>query len=217
MSFGPVHATRQMAQRQRQQQQRRGGVDPHVMMLGGHVLERIRRLERKPPVTLALMALNAALWLLPGVLLSGADVRFCPSQLVAGHHPPSWALMSKFIHANDGGWHLYYNMAALLTKGVLLELSMGSEAFGVMILSLVLLTSVIFMGVSYVLTVVLGIAETYNNCSVGFSGVLFGLSVAVHHSPTVAQVQPVPGVLRGFLGPTMDKTHLVWAELVVRK
>lgn len=201
--------------RQPGQRQRRG-LDPRVMLAATQIFGRIHRMERKPPVTLGLMALNAALYFEPALFLGIGEARLCPSRLMAGEHPAAWGVAWNFVHADDGGWHLYYNMGSLLAKGVLLELSLGSERFAVLVGVIALLTSVLYVGLAYLLTVVLGVAATYTGCVHGFSGVLFGMSVVVHRSPSVARLQPMPGQLRGFFPgqATIDIKYLVWAELV---
>ena len=136
------------------------------------------------------MALNAGIWFMLELLGQPA---LCPSRLMAGYTPPHWAIAWNVVHADDGGWHLLYNMASLLAKGLLLELSVGSEQFAALVTVLVLLTSLFYIVLAWILTAVLGVASTYNGCVVGFSGVLFGLSVVINHSPGVARRQPMPG------------------------
>ena len=68
-------------------------VDPWVMILAMELLNQISQLERKPPVTLAIMAACATLWFRPGPLglalggLGGGEPMMCPAQIVAGERP----------------------------------------------------------------------------------------------------------------------------------
>ena len=191
-------------------------VDPRVLLVGGQLLQRIQSMEHKPRMTLALMAVNVAVWVLPG-LLGGGSPALCPSRQVAGFDPPAWAVAWNVVHADDGGWHLYYNMASLLAKGALLESSLGGEQLAALVVLLALGTSFLYMVLAYTLTVVLGVASTYHGCVVGFSGVLFGMSVVLNHSPLVAPRQPMPALLRPLFPAqdTIDVQHVIWAELVL--
>ena len=170
-----------MAAWQRQQQLRRRSVDPRALLAGTQLLQRVLAMQRKPPVTLALLAANAACWAAPQILGPGRPA-LCPSRLMAGFDPPYWSMLFHLVHADDGGWHLYYNMAALLAKGLVLEQSLGSEQFAAMLVLLAMGTSLAYITLAYVLTVLIGVAPTYYGCVVGFSGVLFPRVCASTHS-----------------------------------
>ena len=124
-----------MAARQQQQQLRRRSVDPRVLLAGTQLVHRVLAMQRKPPITLALMAANVAFWAAPEILGPGRPA-LCPSRLMAGFDPPYWSMLFHLVHADDGGTHLYYNMAALLAKGLVLEQSLGSEQFVAMVVLL---------------------------------------------------------------------------------
>ena len=102
--------------RQRRDRRTQGGrVDPWIMILAMQLAGRIARMERKPPVTLMIMAACVFLHMRPAVAAGlgggyGAPM-MCPSELVQGQRPWSHLLLSAFVHADDGGHHLYFNMA----------------------------------------------------------------------------------------------------------
>ena len=70
-----------------------------------------------------------------------------------------------FVHGDE--YHLYYNMASLLMKGVALELRRGSESFAVLVASFVVANAFAFVALSYFT------GWSFHACTVGFSGVLF--------------------------------------------
>jgi hypothetical protein len=71
---GTAHERHRLQQRE---------IDPKVVALGAAILEKIKHLEHRPPITLALIALNSALWYTPDLLLAEGSPRICPSQIVA--------------------------------------------------------------------------------------------------------------------------------------
>ena len=77
-----------------------------------------------------------------------------------------------FVHGDE--YHLYYNMASLLMKGVALELRRGSESFAVLVASFVVANAFAFVALSYFT------GWSFHACTVGFSGVLFSLKVVVN-------------------------------------
>lgn len=121
--------------------QRRGyGGGGFAMLLLMQLLAQAAQMPIKPPVTLALMIGQIAIFFMPNLLkpflpwgVSAADIGsvcMIPERVLS--HRESWrAVASMFIHASD--WHLYYNMASLLWKGAQLEQAMGSLAFAIMV------------------------------------------------------------------------------------
>lgn len=203
--FGGVHQRRHRAGKKQD-------VDPWVLAMGMQLLSQISQLERKPPVTLALMAVNVAAWLgmLPLAELGGGwEPMLCPAAIVAGIRPYTHLLLSAFVHASDGGYHLVYNMASLLWKGVTLELEMGSERFAAMVAALLLLSHGMYVPLSYLATSLFG-AATFHGCAVGFSAVLFGLKVVINHSQVGQQAVSFWGIPF----PVHAK-YAAWVELVL--
>lgn len=190
----------------------RQDVDPWVLVMAMQLLSQISQLPRKPPVTLALIAINVTAWMQPGLLfmvVGDSMPMMCPLEHVSGHRPWSHLLLAAFVHAADGGYHLFYNMSSLLWKGVTLELEMGSERFAILVWALLLLSHGLFVPVSYLATNAFG-ASTYYSCAVGFSAVLFGLKVVMNHSQMGARAVQYWGIPF----PVSAK-YAAWLELVL--
>ena len=107
------------------QRGRRGG-NLGVLLLATQIMN--IGLDNIPPVTLALVAAQTAIFLnfLPQYFYSAASV--CMSTYLVWHRQ-DWKrlILSQFFHADD--MHLYFNMASLLVKGRSLERRLGSSYF----------------------------------------------------------------------------------------
>ena len=195
--------------------------DPLAALLGLRLAQRVADadLARRAPATLALLVLNVAFFITPiadslfGAPGTDTSVALCPSRLVGGEHPLSWLLVPSFMHANDGGWHIYYNMGALLTDGVLLERAVGTKRFVATTAAITLLKSLLYIAVSYAVTAA-GLSNTYNTCVHGFSGVLFGFS-ALLHGPLgdrvfVQRTRRIP-----LLDTDVEIEYIIWVELLL--
>lgn len=150
-------------------------------------------MEEKPPVTMALIALQVCLFAVreiklartaPDIIksllgsikprLSTSYACLQPTKVLAGHRYR--LVYSSFIHLNQ--LHLLHNMLSLLHKAPL-EASLGSYTF---------LSSVVFLSfTSHAIYTALavfaarhGITRWSRSCVAGFSGVLFGLSTIQH-------------------------------------
>ena len=162
-----------------------------------YLVSQIWQLEHKPPVTIALVALNVFMFFSKGV--PGVR-RAClkPSAIVRRREYHRIGL-SAVTHADE--YHLYYNMASLLVKGSQLEPMYGSVQFLMLCVELTLTSSMLYVLAAYSLH--LGV---WNSCAVGFSAVLFGLKVVLtHDSPGYSDVA-------GYRVPTR---LAAWAELIV--
>ena len=176
------------------------------------LVNQIMMMERKPPVTLALAAINVLAYLKPKDFL--ALSLLIPSTRAGCLQPAKilfngqWHRLfwSPFLHQDE--LHLYYNMASLLWKGSLLEPYMGSLAFAALVAELLLLTGLIYVGIaSFAASAGIWFGRSaFNSCAVGFSGVLFGLKIVLNaHSPGWSTIM-------GFNLPTK---YAAWAELVL--
>ncbi|GAB9468427.1 Serine protease family [Globisporangium polare] len=168
------------------------------------LLQRINNLDRKPPLTLALMGLMYALHFQK----TRAPYLFrpyslCPDKIVHDHDVARLFALA-LLHVDD--WHLYHNMASFLWKGYHLEHKLGSARFAVATCYLLVLSQVLVVAVSFALTRLAHVHEPFYQCSIGFSGVLFALKVLLNHnSPAFTSVY-------GFQVPTK---YAAWLELVV--
>lgn len=118
-----------------------------------------------PPVTLATLAVNIWFFLNPLKPLLGSclSVETCYQQ-------KDWQrlLLSPFHHADD--WHLYFNMASMLWKGINLERRLGSKWFAYVIGTFSLLTGVVYLLLEFALAEFMNEPGFRRNCAVGFSG-----------------------------------------------
>ncbi|XP_071702963.1 rhomboid-like protein 14, mitochondrial [Rutidosis leptorrhynchoides] len=166
-----------------------------------------RKLDRKPPVTAALLAANTLMYLRPDFLrhiIPSIDDVFFNAHLIVKYWDLKRFFLSAFYHLNES--HLAYNMMSLLWKGIQLESTMGSNEFASMIAAL--------LGLSQGITLLLAKSlmffdyedAYYHEYAAGFSGVLFAMKVVLN-----AQSDSYSNV-HGFTVPTK---HAAWAELVL--
>lgn len=194
--------------RGRRHRGQRGGIDPYVMMLALQLVQRIQRLERKPPVTLSLMAFMTALFVLKGypdvIIPTSQSYALCPSKIIANGEIAR-LFVSAFLHGDH--WHLYHNMASFLWKGVNLEFRLGTAKFIRLLLVLLLASHTLFVAVSVILLYVSNLdSQPYYQCAIGFSAVLFALKVVLNvDSPTHSNVY-------GIQVPTK---YAAWLELAI--
>lgn len=190
--------------------------------------QQISELEYKPPVTLALIAVNFGIFfkeLLPlGLVPELQPLLSLIPGISAGCLRPAaifqrrqWGRLfwAALLHGDE--WHLYYNMSSLLWKGVQLEASMGSASFAALVGELwlsshLLLCAAYWVARAHLWRVVPGLAEDYHSvCAVGFSAILFGLKTVINARSTGWQEVHVPFVGRVSLPPK----YVSWVELVV--
>eukprot|EP00250_Pteridium_aquilinum_P033663 c6040_g1_i1 orf=344-1363(-) len=179
-----------------------------LFILAFHAIAQYAGLDRKPPVTAALIIANVLIYLRPGrlddVLPTVGDVCLNPHMILK-----DWDVkrlfLSAFYHIDET--HLVYNMLSLLWKGVHLEGSMGSAKFAGMV--------AVLLGLSHSLIVVFakGLSvfgeyrdPLYGHCAIGFSAVLFALKVVLNqNSPTYTNVY----------GVRVPARYAAWAELIL--
>ncbi|XP_024646120.2 rhomboid-related protein 4 isoform X1 [Macaca nemestrina] len=154
-----------------------------------------------PPVTLATLALNIWFFLNPQKPLysSCLSVEKCCQQ-------KDWQrlLLSPLHHAND--WHLYFNMASMLWKGIHLERRLGSRWFALVITTFSILTGVVYLLLQFAVAEFMDEPDFKRSCAVGFSGVLFALKVLNNHY--------CPGGFVNILGFPVPNRFACWVELV---
>ncbi|XP_077988013.1 rhomboid-related protein 4-like [Glandiceps talaboti] len=135
-------------------------------------------LDNIPPVTLATLAANTAIFLrilkVPGirsVCISAREVWY----------RSDWSrlLLAPWFHASD--MHLYFNMVSLLWKGISLERRLGSKYFAYMIAVFTVLSSSLLVGLNILAAEVLDDHSYISSCAVGFSAVLFAIKMVTTH------------------------------------
>ncbi|XP_067668931.1 rhomboid-related protein 4-like isoform X1 [Haliotis asinina] len=182
---------------------RRGGLG--VLLLAGQIMN--VGVHRIPPVTLALIAAQTAIFLnfVPQYFPSATAV--CMSTYLVYYHK-QWKrlILGTFFHADD--MHLYFNMSSLLMKGLTLEKRFGSVYFAYLVAVFTGLTSLTYVGLNMFLENAMEDHTYSTSCAVGFSGVLFALKVlTTHYTP--------PGLhyALGFI--PVPSRFIYWAELVL--
>ncbi|KAL6850425.1 hypothetical protein ACP4OV_021052 [Aristida adscensionis] len=135
----------------------------------------------RPPVTAALLAANALVYLRPaaleGILPSLSRAAFNP-YLILQYGDWTRFFLSPFYHLTET--HFFVNMTSLLWKGIHLESSMGSAEFASMIAALLGLSQGITLLMSKGLQLYGDNTSYYYHHAVGFSGVLFGMKVVLN-------------------------------------
>ncbi|KAI8465161.1 MAG: hypothetical protein J3K34DRAFT_461543 [Monoraphidium minutum] len=197
----------------------RGGLDAYLLLLFAQLVQRVAQLEHKPPVTLALMAANAAVFfrdLMPPPLrdlippLSRACLQ--PRAVLQGGQ---WSRLfwSAWMHADE--YHLYYNLSSLLWKGARLEARLGPARFAALTAELLALSHGLVAAASYLLAEAVPEYRRararappmyLSTCMVGFSAVLFAYKVVLNHDdPTHSSI----------LGWSLPTKYACWAELLL--
>ncbi|CAN9511287.1 unnamed protein product [Ophioblennius macclurei] len=159
-------------------------------------------LNNIPPVTLAVLGLNAYLFLFPVAPL----MKTCVSVQQAYWHQ-DWLrlLLSPLHHADD--WHLYFNMVSFLWKGIKLEHRLGGPWFLYLLSVFSLLTGLVYLLLEALLTEVTQNQSYSMACAVGFSGVLFALKVVNNHYN--------PGGVTYAMGIPVSNRYASWVELLL--
>ncbi|KAM0042122.1 putative rhomboid protease [Helianthus debilis subsp. tardiflorus] len=166
-----------------------------------------RRLERKPPVTAALLAANTLIYLRPAFLdhvIPPIDDVFFNAYLILKYKDLKRFFFSAFYHLGES--HLFYNMMSLLWKGIQLENSMGSTEFASMVAALLALSQGITLLLAKSLLFFDYDRAYYHEYSAGFSGVLFAMKVVLNSQSD--SCTSVHGIM-------VPSKHAAWAELIL--
>jgi len=110
-----------------------------------------------------------------------------------------------FIHMSD--WHLYYNISSFLYKGVKLERRLGHIRFLITVLASIIGVSLIYVIIAAFLSEYLNEHYFFNQCVVGFSGVMFSLKVLVTSMSGAAYQR--------YWGLEIPTKYFAWFELVL--
>ncbi|KAF0293771.1 Rhomboid-related protein 4 [Amphibalanus amphitrite] len=176
-----------------------------VIMLASQLLN--VGLDRIPPVTLATIAAQVALFL---NIIRPPWHRYdaCISVLtVLRQGDYKRILISTFEHADE--WHLYYNMVSFLWKGMRLEQRMGSRRFAILLAVFSVSCSITYLALAKTATDFFHDGSYSRQCAIGFSGVIFALKVLTH------QLESAPGTWTYLSGLAVPARWAVWAELVL--
>lgn len=198
--------------------------DAFAMSLFYNILGQIANLDRKPPVTLFFVFVNAAVFFLPYLHLfilipkefehiydeavRWTDIHkacLIPA-LIVFHGDVYRIFLSTLVHG--GSLHLVYNLSSFLYKGVVLETELGSIHLFVIIVYLMFSSSALYVLIAVIANNWDFDRSIMNNCCVGFSGVIFGLKVLVNSDDVYARHT------ENIFGFSMPK-RTVWVELIL--
>ncbi|XP_056139597.1 rhomboid-related protein 4 [Lampris incognitus] len=179
---------------------RQRGTQLGLLLLASQVFQ--VGLDNIPPVTLAVLGLNIYLYVFPAALLMQA----CVSVQQAYWHGDWLRLVLSPVHHVDD-WHLYFNMASFLWKGIRLEQRLGGAWFLYLLSVFSLLTGLVYLAIEAGLTVLTEDSSYSMQCAVGFSGVLFALKVLNNHY--------YPGGVTYVMGIPVANRYASWVELVL--
>lgn len=142
----------------------------------------IMRLPDKPPATLALVVAMVVLHLQPGELaqwIPTTEAGCLQPYKVMEKMDLKRLMWSPFMHADDR--HLFWNMASLLWKGVVMEPVMGTRKFTTLVIQLLIGCQVVYLMLAWAAAAASPslVGSYYSTCALGFSGVLFALKVVL--------------------------------------
>jgi len=162
--------------------------------------------NRIPPVTLSFIGINVAVYL---ELLD--SLPSLGKACISAHHVwfnGDWKrlLFAAFYHLND--FHLYYNMASFVWKGMSLERRMGSSKFLYILAVFTVLTNAVLVGLDVALANITGDYSYIYTCAAGFSGVIFALKVLTTYN-LPSGVSMVMGMF------PVPMRWACWAELIL--
>ncbi|KAF8792754.1 Rhomboid-related protein 4 like protein [Argiope bruennichi] len=160
--------------------------------------------ENIPPVTLGTIGLQVA------IFLRLLKFWYKPSHVCVSAYNVwtrreySRLIFAAFEHADD--WHLYYNMVSFAIKGRSLERRFGSVKFAYILAIFTILTNAVLVALNVLAIEHLG---DYDQCAVGFSGVIFALKVLTtyYDSNYLTQVMGIPIIV--------PARYAVWVELLL--
>ena len=138
-------------------------------------------LQNTPVLTRLVVELCTVLYLIFTVLLdiSLSTVTFCPQLILYHHHQVYRIVTGVLFHSNIV--HVSMNMISSLTLGTLLERQIGTFALFHTILLSIVVTSCLSIGTALLLSTLFQYEALMSQHSIGFSGILFHLSVLECH------------------------------------
>jgi rhomboid domain-containing protein 1 len=195
----------------------RNNASPLIMSLLFQIWQALSQLPVKPPLTMALLAINITIHINPPQLyLLGYNVasigKNClnPKLIIVefqnkGNILFNRLFLSSVIHADDS--HLYYNMISLLWKGINIEHNIGTEAFTILFIFSLIVSHLLIVIIAILLES-FGISHYsgYNTCSIGFSAVLFSFKYVLNHSDKE---------MNNIMGIKIQSKYAAWLELIL--
>lgn len=184
-----------------------GGIP--MFLLGFQLLQAFTSINQFLPVTFGAVAINILAFVQPHIgRFHWPQVREVCVSTDAALFDGEWKrlALASFFHLDE--WHIYYNMASFVWKGLSLEKDMGSGYFCSLLVAFVLLTNLVYCGLQYIATMMYHDYAYLYQCAAGFSGVIFAVKVV-----TTYRLPPGMTYIMGLL--PVPSRLAVWAELLV--
>ncbi|XP_065659649.1 rhomboid-related protein 4 isoform X1 [Hydra vulgaris] len=180
--------------------QTRGGLG--LLLLGSQVLQ--IGVDHIPPITLATLVLNVAVFLQLFPFMSTVE-KACTSNFNV-FHKGEWQrlIYSSFYHLDD--MHLYFNMVSFIWKGRNLERHMKRSQYLVLLALFSVLTQVVMLLLNSILSFIFTNDVYLHSCAAGFSAVIFALKVLTTHNSIDNET---------VMGIVVPSRYACWAELVL--
>ncbi|XP_004569712.1 rhomboid-related protein 4 isoform X2 [Maylandia zebra] len=166
-----------------------------------------------PAITLAVLGFNVYLYVFP----PAPPLKACMS-LDQVYRNKEWRrlFLSPLHHIDD--WHLYFNMASFLWKGIRLERRLGGPWFLYLLSVFFLLTGLVYLLLQALMIKLMEGTDSSDplleyvqafsrECAVGFSGVLFALKIVNNHFN--------PGGVTYVMNIRVSNQFASWVELVL--
>uniref|UniRef100_A0A3B4H5H3 Rhomboid-related protein 4-like n=1 Tax=Pundamilia nyererei TaxID=303518 RepID=A0A3B4H5H3_9CICH len=166
-----------------------------------------------PAITLAVLGFNVYLYVFP----PAPPLKACMS-LDQVYRNKEWRrlFLSPLHHIDD--WHLYFNMASFLWKGMRLERRLGGPWFLYLLSVFFLLTGLVYLLLQALMIKLMEGTDSSDplleyvqafsrECAVGFSGVLFALKIVNNHFN--------PGGVTYVMNIRVSNQFASWVELVL--
>ena len=180
-----------------------------MMFLGFQLLQAFTSSNQFLPVTFGAVGVNILAFVQPRIgHYRWPRVREVCVSTDAALFGGDWKrlVMASFFHLDE--WHIYYNMASFVWKGMSLEKDMGSGYFCSLLAAFVLLTNLVYCALQYIATLIFHDYSYLDQCAAGFSGVIFAVKVV-----TTYRLPPGMSYIMGYL--PVPSRLAVWAELLV--
>ena len=158
------------------------------------------------PITLGVLGLNLLAYFQPGH--NWPSIQQACISVQKAWFQKQWkrVFLAPFFHTSD--FHLYFNMASFIWKGISLEKHFGSGYFLYMIAVFSVASNLLYLAINFALAEIFDQWSYMQSCAVGFSGVIFALKVVTTH------MQPHGmSYVMGFFPIPMRLA--CWAELVL--
>ncbi|XP_003740026.1 rhomboid-related protein 4 [Galendromus occidentalis] len=160
-----------------------------VLLLVQHLLFTVG-LENIPPVTLGTIGLQVCLFLGLIKVPWRSIEECCISAYTLIERREFMRIFSSALEHSDS-YHLYYNMASFVWKGIILESVMGAPFFAYLLVVFTILVALVSVSINYALAILFSSFDFMSSCAIGFSGVIFALKVVVNK--VYPDVHPVIG------------------------